>query len=253
MEALQVRPEELARPVAQAVRPVLQRRGAVKVHHHFRAQSCLFQHAAVFFHGGEVKTCLVREVHPLQAGPEGLPDAEDVAVAPKFADQFSLRFQDAGDGFQKSPVVRYPMEGGIGKNDVKPVVPGHEAGVQHAEVHAGIKLPCLSNHFRGGVQPDDGGRFFQQGVRQRAGSAAQVQNGLAGVFRHVGEQVPAIFRDKIMLVFVQISVPVHHCPIIGGKGFFTRKTLSFFKGFSRCCRQGPFLRAVPGFCLRWRG
>lgn len=115
VEALQVRPEELARPVAQAVRPVLQRRGAVKVHYHFRAQSCLFQHAAVFFHGGEVKTCLVREVHPLQAGPEGLPDAEDVAVGPKFADQFSLRFQGAGDGFQKSPVVRYPMEGGIGK------------------------------------------------------------------------------------------------------------------------------------------
>ena len=40
------------------------------------------------------------------------------------------------------------------------------------------------------------------GRRERPGSTAQVQNGLVRVFRHVGEQVHAVFRHKIMLVFV---------------------------------------------------
>ena len=129
-------------------------------------------------------------------------------------------------------MIRYPMEGRIGENDVKPVAPGHEAGVQHAEVHAGIEPAGFCYHFRRGVQAGDGCRFLQQSVRQRTGSAAQVQNGLFWIFRYAGEQLPAVFRDKTVFVFIPFSIPVHDLSIVGKKGFFSRKTLSCFHGIS---------------------
>ena len=126
-------------------------------------------------------------------------------------------------------MVRYPMEGRIGENDVKSVAPGHEAGVQHAEVYAGIELAGFCYHFRRGVQAGDGCRFLQQSVRQRTGSAAQVQNGLVWIFRYAGEQFPAVFRDKTVFVFVPFSVssplPLHRRE----KGFF-QKDPAFFHG-----------------------
>ena len=128
-------------------------------------------------------------------------------------------------------MVRYPMEGRIGENDVKSVAPGHEAGVQHAEVHAGIELAGFCYHFRRGVQAGDGCRFLQQSVRQRTGSAAQVQNGLVWIFRYAGEQFPAVFRDKTVFVFVPFSVPIHYLSIVGKKGGFFKKDPAFFSWY----------------------
>lgn len=128
-------------------------------------------------------------------------------------------------------MVRYPMESRIGENDVKPVAPGHEAGVQHAEVHAGIELAGFCYHFRRGVQTGDGGRFFQQGVRQRTGSAAQVQNGLVWIFRYAGELIPAVFRNKTVFVFVPFSVPIHYLSIVGKRGILFKKDPVFFSWY----------------------
>lgn len=117
--------------------------------------------------------------------------------------------------FKRVPWSGIQWKATLEKTMSKPVAPGHEAGVQHAEVHAGIELAGFCYHFRRGVQTGDGGRFFQQGVRQRTGSAAQVQNGLVWIFRYAGEPIPAVFRNKTVFVFVPFSVPFHYISIVG--------------------------------------
>ena len=149
-------------------------------------------------------------------------------------------------------MVRYPMEGCIGENDVKPVAPGHEAGVQHAEVHAGIEPAGCCYHFRRGIQAGDGSRFFQQSVRQRTGSAAQVQNGLFWIFRYAGEQLPAVFRDNTVFVFIPFSIPVHDLSIVGKKGIFFKKDSVLFSWHFSRRRFVHFSAPCRDSSLRWR-
>lgn len=128
-------------------------------------------------------------------------------------------------------MVRYPMEGRIGENDVKSVAPGHEAGVQHAEVHAGIELAGFCYHFRRRVQAGDGCRFLQQSVRQRTGSAAQVQNGLVWIFRYARRAVPCRIprQNRVCFRTIQRSspLPLHRRE----KGFFFKKDPVFFSWY----------------------
>ena len=66
------------------------------------------------------------------------------------------------------------------------------------------------------------GGFGQQFLRECARAAAQVQNGLSWIVRNVGEQVFPVVRDKAVLVFIQIRVPLHDGASIQVTGFFSK-------------------------------
>ena len=209
-QGLQLPGEKLLHPVGQPLLTVLQRGGPVVVVYLHRGETVARQPGRKLLRRGEIEPGRAhRQFQLLTGAVEGLLHRRNVPGPAELADELPAGLQGLPHIFQQGVVVGDPVEHRVGEYHVKLALKGQAQRVAHLKRQLRVLDFGPFHHGAGAVHPHHPAAPGRQLGRERAGAAAQVQNGLRRVFGQKGQQPLPVFRHKIMLLVVQCGIPLH--------------------------------------------
>jgi hypothetical protein len=173
-------------PVGGAIGALVQRRRTVEQVHEGDLEAGPFQSRTVFWDAREVpgNVHLLRGHALLGDGlAERVEQRLDVALAAHLGDKSAARPERAGDTGEHRILGWYPVKHGAGEDAVNRCVEAEVLAPSDLEAEIRVRLAGPSDHRLGRVDPDRLGAGLRDLGGQVAGSAAEIQDALAGLGR----------------------------------------------------------------------